>query len=172
MPAQSARRVAVYAGSFDPATLGHLYMIREGARLFDRLIVAIGDNPAKRYAFSLDERLAALRRCTAALKNVRVETFERRFLVDFARDAGAQYIVRGIRSAGDFEYERTMRHVNHDLAPALTTVFLMPPRELAEISSSFVKGLVGPAGWQSVVKRYLPAPVYKQFLRRFTETNR
>ncbi|MCW8133806.1 MAG: pantetheine-phosphate adenylyltransferase [Planctomycetota bacterium] len=163
--AKRALRRAVYGGSFDPLTMGHMYMIREGARLFDELIVAIGINPAKKYTFPLEERLEHLRECTRGIGQVTVGRFENRFLVDYARETGAQYILRGVRNAGDYEYERTMRQVNGDIDESITTVLLMPPRELAELSSSFVKGLAGPAGWQRVVRKYLPPPVYASFLR-------
>ena len=160
-------RRAVYAGSFDPVTMGHLYMIREGARLFDELTVAIGVNPEKKCLFTLEERLHALKACTRDIPRVRIGHFENRFLVDYAREAGANYILRGIRNGRDYEYEGAMRHVNGDLAKEITTVFLIPPRELAEVSSSFVRGLVGPRGWEKVVKGYLPEPVHQEFLKRF-----
>lgn len=162
-------RRAVYGGSFDPLTMGHMYMIREGAALFDDLYVAIGVNPVKKCTFTLEERLEHLRRCTGAIRNVKIGHFENRFLVEYARSIGARYIVRGVRNAHDYEYERTMRQVNGDIDPSITTVLLMPPRELAELSSSFVKGLVGPRGWERIVKPYLPAPVYRDFLRRFRQ---
>lgn len=161
------KRTAVYAGSFDPVTAGHMYLIREAARLFDRLIVAIGTNPGKHYTFSVDERHELLARCVRGIPNVAIDRFSNDFLVEYAKRVKARYIVRGIRNAHDYEYERTMRQVNGDINPAVTTVFLMPPRELAELSSSFVKGLVGPKGWEKVVKDYLPPPVYKAFLARF-----
>jgi pantetheine-phosphate adenylyltransferase len=151
---------ALYAGSFDPPTNGHMFMIREGARLFDELVVAIGVNPDKRTTFTLEQRLALLRAVTCDLPTVRIAHFEHQFLVRYATAAGAAYILRGIRNAGDFEYERTMRHVNQDMVPAVTTVFLIPPRELGETSSSFVKGLVGPQGWQEVVRTFVPPPVF------------
>jgi pantetheine-phosphate adenylyltransferase len=159
----------VYAGSFDPVTSGHMYMIREGAKLFDELIVAIGINPDKRYTFSLEERLEFLKRCTTGIPNVKLEHFSNMFLVDYARMIKADYILRGIRNPNDYEYERGMRYINADLNPNVTTVFLVPPRDLGEVSSSFVKGLVGPAGWEKVVKDYLPSPIYKQFLTRFKD---
>ena len=96
--------------------------------------------------------------------NVRVASYEYQFLVNYAHDVGATIIVRGIRSAGDYEYERAMRHINADLQPAIKTVFLMPPREIAEISSTMVKGLVGPKGWREIVKRYVPPSVYHKIL--------
>lgn len=157
-------RRGVYAGSFDPVTNGHLWMIEHGVQLFDEMIIAIGENPDKRYTFGQDERLAMLRETTAHLPNLRVETFENRFLVDYAREEGAHYILRGIREAADYEFERKMRYVNADLAPHIDTVFLMPPREIAEISSTMVKGLVGPHGWEGVVRQYVPAAVFERLL--------
>jgi len=161
-----AKRKAVYAGSFDPVTNGHLYMIREGARLFDEFVVAVGTNPEKRYSFTADERLAMLRAVTRGMRNVRIMQMEGVFLVDFARSVGASYILRGIRNEADYLYERTMRNVNDDMRPEITTVFLIPPREIADVSSSFVKGLVGPEGWERVVARYLPKEVCKMLCGR------
>lgn len=160
-------RRGVYAGSFDPITNGHMYMIQEGAKLFDELIVAIGINPDKSYTFKLDERMEFLSACTKGIPNVRLDHFSNSFLVHYAREAGASHILRGIRNPNDYEYERGMRYINADLNPEVASVFLIPPREIAEVSSSFVKGLVGPRGWQKIVKQYLPPPVYETFLRHY-----
>ncbi|WP_255991172.1 pantetheine-phosphate adenylyltransferase [Chitinolyticbacter albus] len=157
-------RRGVYAGSFDPVTNGHVWMIEHGTRVFDEMIVAIGENPDKRYTFSVAERVAMLKETTAHLSNLRVEIFENRFLVDYAREENADFIVRGIREAADYEFERKMRYVNADLAPHIDTVFLMPPREIAEISSTMVKGLVGPSGWEKVVSQYVPQPVFERLV--------
>jgi pantetheine-phosphate adenylyltransferase len=161
------KRKAVYAGSFDPPTEGHMYMIREGAALFDELVVAIGVNPEKRSLFPVDERLALLRSCVRDHSNVSVASFEARYLIDYAHQQGARYILRGIRNSTDFGFEQTMRNVNADRNPSVTTVFLMPPRELAEVSSSFVKGLVGPKGWAKFISMMVPAPVHEALLRKF-----
>jgi pantetheine-phosphate adenylyltransferase len=142
-------------------------MIQEGARLFDRLIVAIGSNPEKKTTFTLEERLSMLRESTKKMRNVAVAAFSNRYLIDYARSAGATHILRGIRSTGDFEFERAMRNVNSDLDSSICAIFLMPPRDIAEISSSMVKGLIGPAGWKRVVRQYVPAPVYARLLREF-----
>ena len=158
---------AIYAGSFDPPTNGHVWMIEQGAKLFDELVVAIGLNPDKKHAFSLDERIEMLYKITGQYSNIKVDTFENQFLVNYARSVDATYVLRGIRTPGDYEYERGMRHINSDLNPEITTVFLMPPRKISEISSSLVKGLVGPEGWEQVVRSYVPEPVYKKFLERF-----
>lgn len=155
---------AVYAGSFDPVTHGHLWMIERGADLFDELVVAIGINPEKRYTFSLPEREAMLRETISHHPNVTVAVFENQFLVKYAKSIGAHSILRGIRSPDDYEFEKRMRYVNGDLHPEITTVFLMPPREIAEVSSTMVKGLVGPVGWKPVVERYVPSPVFSRLV--------
>ncbi|MDI6774806.1 MAG: pantetheine-phosphate adenylyltransferase [Verrucomicrobiota bacterium] len=160
-------RKAVYAGSFDPITNGHLWMIERGAALFDRLIVAIGRNSDKKHTFSLEDRLRALRQSTRGIRGVSVAGFENDFLVNYARSVGARFILRGIRDARDYDFERGMRHINDDLQPSITTIFLLPPRQIAEVSSSLVKGLIGSAGWRTVVKRYVPLPVYRLILSRY-----
>ena len=155
-------RTAVNAGTFDPPTNGHLWMIEQGLEMFDHLIVAIGNNPSKRYSFTVAERLELLRRSTNACDGLRITHFDNRYLVDYARKMEAKYVLRGIRSPHDYEYERVMRHINADMAPEITTVFLMPPRDIAEVSSNMIKSLIGPKGWEDTVRRYVPAPVFEE----------
>ena len=162
---QRPRRLGVYAGSFDPLTVGHQWMIQEGVRLFEHLIVAVGTNPEKKSTFSLEDRLAMLRESCRPFSNVEVASFSNLYLIDYAKSVGATHILRGIRSAGDYEFERTMRNINGDLDAKICTVFLIPPRNIAEVSSSMVKGLIGPAGWRQIVRKYVPAPVYRQLLQ-------
>jgi pantetheine-phosphate adenylyltransferase len=88
------------------------------------------------------------------------------YLAQYVRDERAQYILRGIRSVKDYEFERAMRHVNFDINAAVTTVFLMPPREISEVSSSLVKGLVGPTGWEDIVSQYVPSQVMEMLFKR------
>jgi pantetheine-phosphate adenylyltransferase len=159
-------RTAVYAGSFDPPTNGHLWMIERGLELFDRLIVAIGNNPSKSYSFSVDRRIELLRASVPSCERLTITHFDNRYLVDYAATMGADSILRGIRSSDDYEYERVMRHINADMAPQITTVFLMPPREMAEVSSSMIKGLIGPEGWEEIVIRYVPGPVFDDLAKR------
>jgi pantetheine-phosphate adenylyltransferase len=154
--------LAVYAGSFDPLTIGHLWMIEEGCRIFMELHVAIGINPEKKYHFTLEERIEMLRASTRQFANVTVGSFSNLYLVDYAESIGATHILRGIRSQADYEFEKAMRNINGDFEPGITTVFLMPPRAIAEVSSSMLKGLIGPRGWEKIVKRYVPAPVYER----------
>ena len=139
-------------------------MIRQGVRLFDRLVVAIGTHPEKRCTFSIEQRLAMLRESLRRFRSISVMCFEELYLIHFAQSIGATHLLRGIRSESDYEYERTMRHINGDLGGNICTVFLMPPRDIAEVSSSMVKGLIGPVGWRKIVKKYVPNPVYRQLL--------
>jgi pantetheine-phosphate adenylyltransferase len=159
------KRIGVYAGSFDPLTVGHLWMIEQGVNLFDRLVVGVGTNPDKKYTFALETRLAMLRESLKRFRNLSVTSFSNLYLIDYAQSIGATHILRGVRSPSDYEFERAMRNINGDLDSAICTVFLMPPRGIAEVSSSMVKGLVGPKGWQKVVRKYVPAPVYRRFFK-------
>lgn len=155
-------RRCVYAGSFDPLTNGHLWMLQRTSELFDDVIIAVGDNPDKKCSFTVEDRLQMIRQSIAHLqfKNVTVESFSNRYLVDYAKSVNANFIVRGIRNLHDYEFERAMRNINADVEPTVQTIFMMPPREYAEISSSFVKGLVGPDGWEEVLARYVPKAVF------------
>jgi len=159
-------RTAVYAGSFDPPTNGHLWMIERGLELFDILIVAIGENPSKHYTFTVEERLELLRASTEPCERLIIAHFDNRYLVDYAKLMEADYILRGIRSTHDYEYERVMRHINSDMAPQIDTVFLMPPRDIAELSSNMIIGLTGPRGWEESVRRYVPTPVLEALAAR------
>jgi pantetheine-phosphate adenylyltransferase len=155
---------AVYAGSFDPPTNGHVWMIEQGARLFQRLIVAVARNPEKGYSFPLEQRETWLREICAGHDNVEVAIIENEFLAHYASRVNAKFVIRGIRNEADYQYERGMRYVNSDLNTELTTAFLMPPRELCEVSSSFVKGMIGPSGWESVIENYVPACVFNDLV--------
>lgn len=153
-----SERMAVYAGSFDPPTNGHIWMIERGARskLFDRLIVAIGVNPEKRYMFSAEQRMEMLQKCVEDFPGVTVSSLGNLLLIHYAHIVGAKFILRGIRNGNDYRFESAMCNVNSDLNSGITTIFLMPPRELAEISSSMIKGFTVSSGWERVVQRYVP----------------
>lgn len=131
-------RLAVYPGSFDPPTLGHLDVIERAARLFDRLIVAVGVNSSKVPLLSDEERIEALRLSTAHLPNVRIESFQG-LLIEYVRGLDAEAIVRGLRATADFEYEFQMAMVNRRLDEDVETVFLMTRWEHSYLSSSIVR---------------------------------
>jgi pantetheine-phosphate adenylyltransferase len=129
---------ALYPGTFDPPTNGHLDLIERGARLFDHLIVAILNNPVKDPLFTVEERVEMLRESTAALKNVSVATFDG-LMVEFARKQGVAAVLRGIRAISDYEYEFQMALMNRRLAPEIETVFLQPAGRYSFVSSRMLK---------------------------------
>jgi pantetheine-phosphate adenylyltransferase len=133
--------IAVYPGSFDPITNGHLDLIERGARLCDRLIVAVLGNENKQPLFTVEERMEMLREAVADYPNVEVDTFGG-LLVDYARHKGATAIVRGIRAISDYEYELQMALMNRRLCPEVETVFLMAGEAYSFISSRIVKEVI------------------------------
>ena len=130
--------IAIYPGSFDPLTNGHLDLIERGSKIFDQLIVAILRHPEKAPLFTLEERREMLESMTARFKNVSVDTFDG-LLVDYARSKGAGALLRGIRAISDYEYELQMALMNRKLAPKLETVFMMPAEKYSYLSSRLVK---------------------------------
>ncbi len=130
--------VAIYPGSFDPVTNGHLDLIKRGIRLFDRLIVAVLTNPEKQPLFDVEERVEMLRAVTARMRKVSVDTFSG-LLVDYATQKKAQAILRGIRAFSDYEYELQMTLMNRKLEPRLEIVFLMPAESYTYVSSRLVR---------------------------------
>ena len=131
-------KIAVCPGSFDPVTLGHLDIIERAAQLFDQVVVLVTSNPQKQTLFSLDERAELIRRVTAAIPNVSVDTHDG-LLVDYMRDHGAGVIVKGLRAMSDYEYEFQMALTNRQLYPQAETVFLTTSLERMYLSSSLVK---------------------------------
>ncbi len=138
-------RIAVYAGSFDPVTHGHLDIIRRGAGLFDEVVVAIGHNVRKQRLLPLAERERVLRAVTADIPNVRVDIFEG-LLVHYCRRIGAGAILRGLRAVTDFEFEFQTGLANLDMAPQVETVFLLTTPRNIFVSSSLVKEIAGNGG--------------------------
>jgi pantetheine-phosphate adenylyltransferase len=149
------RRLAIYPGSFDPPTLGHIDVIERAAKLFDDIVVAVGVNSSKKPLLSDAERVEALEACTSHLSNVRVANFQG-LLVDFVRSQGARSIVRGLRATADFEYEFQMAMVNRRMASEIDTVFLMTKWEHSYLSSSIVREVATLGGDYSEM---VPKPV-------------
>lgn len=154
-------RCAMYAGSFDPVTLGHLDVIARGARLFDRLIVAVGHNPSKRTWFDVDERVSLVREATDGLAGVEVVAFEG-MLVEAARQHGAGVLLRGLRALSDFNLEFRNGLANRDLA-GLETMFLLTEPSKLFVSSSLVREIAGAGGDPG---RYVPACVRAALAKR------
>ena len=137
--APSSGRLAVYPGSFDPITNGHLDIIERGAKIFDRVVVAVLRNIDKTALFSVDERVALIHETFRGHPKVEVDTFDGGLLVDYARRKGAAAVVRGLRAVADFEYEFQMALMNRHLDPQLETVFMMPAEQYTYISSRLIR---------------------------------
>lgn len=155
--------VAAYSGSFDPITLGHNDIMHRAARMFPKLIIAVGHNVAKNPKFTLEERVHLIQESTKDLKNVVVMGFSG-LVVDFARDNGVTVLVRGVRTVGDVDYEKQMAVMNRDLYPELDTVMLTPAPEYAHLSSSLVRELTSLG---APVEKLVPPAVIPELLARF-----
>jgi pantetheine-phosphate adenylyltransferase len=147
-------RIAVYPGSFDPITLGHLNVMDRASRLFDRLIVGVGVNIEKQTMFTPDERVAMIREATARLPNIEVRMF-RGLAVSFVKQCGSQIMVRGVRPITDIAAELTMMMANRRLAPDVETLFMIADGELAHVSSSLIKQIATVAN-DAELSRFLP----------------
>lgn len=143
--AERSPRIAIYPGSFDPITIGHLDILERAVKLFDRVIVAIGQHPTKPGYFSVEERGELVRRSAEHLEGFEVAAFSG-LVVDFCRARGARIIVRGLRAVSDFEPEFQMGLANRDLDPEVETVFLIPRPDRMFVSSSLVREIAGHGG--------------------------
>jgi len=157
--------VAIYPGSFDPVTKGHLNIIRRASRIFDKLIVCVMINVSKKPMFTTEERVALIRRVTGDLPNVTVDSSEE-LLAEYARHHGVHVVVKGLRAATDFEKEFQMALINHKMNPGLDTMFLTSEHQFMYLSSSVVKEL-GSHG--ADLSDFLPEEIIPDFERRIKE---
>ena len=158
-------RIAVYAGTFDPITNGHLSILEEAARLFDRVIALVAVNPAKSTLFGEEERTSLVRESTRHLPSVSCASTHG-LVVDFARAQGAGYLIRGLRGSIDSDYEMSLAQVNQTLAPEISTLFLLARPEAAVVSSSLLKEL---ARCGAEMSRYCPPGVETALRTRMAE---
>ena len=156
-------RIALYPGSFDPPTNGHLSIIQRGLKMFDGLIVAVLKNPAKDALFSVDERVELLRGAVDGDQRVQVKTFSG-LLVKFAEEQGVNTVLRGLRAVSDFEYEFQMANMNRTLEPKIETVFMMTGEDYFYISSQLVREVASLGG---NVKTMVPPNVFAKLQERF-----
>lgn len=160
-------RVGVYPGTFDPITLGHMDIIRRGAKLVDKLVIGVATNPSKSPMFTLEERVAQVRRETAGLDNlIEVVAFDA-LLMKFAEAQGAHVIVRGLRAVADFEYEFQMAGMNQQLNPNIETVFLMADVALQPIASRLVKEI---AIYGGDIGKFVPSRIAAEVTERVAAT--
>jgi pantetheine-phosphate adenylyltransferase len=154
---------SVYPGSFDPITNGHLDVIKRGTKVFDKVVVAVGDNPAKKALFTKEERVEMIREVTKSFRNVEVEGFDG-LVVDYVHKRKATVILRGIRTISDFEYEYQMALTNRTFASDIETVFVMAHEEYSFVSSRFIKEAASMGG---DVSSFLPKEVEKRLKAKF-----
>lgn len=162
-------RTGVYPGTFDPITLGHMDIIRRGAKLVDRLVIGVTTNPSKNPMFTLDERMDMVRREVAGIDGeIHVVSFDS-LLMDFAEREGASMIVRGLRAVADFEYEYQMAGMNQQLNGRIETVFLMADVSLQPIASRLVKEI---ALFGGEIRKFVPAAVRDEVIARVERIGR
>lgn len=160
----SQKRIAVYPGSFDPITYGHLDIIERGLEVFDEIVVAVANNIEKKGLFTTDERIALIREAVGDNPRLRVGTFEG-LLVDYVIAQGARVILRGLRAVSDFEYEFQIAQMNHNLRREVETLFMMTSVPYGYLSSSIVKEV---ASLNGPVESLVPPSVHKALIDRFT----
>lgn len=154
----------LYAGSFDPVTNGHLWVIKEALKVFDEILIVIGNNPSKKYLFSLEVRKKFLEECFKDEKKVKIKAMENVYIAELAQRENIYFLIRGIRNSQDFEYEKTTLRLNQSINPDIQSIYLMPPSYLNEISSSNVKSLVNFPGWKMVTESMVP-PIVNQYFQ-------
>jgi len=157
-------KLAIYAGTFDPLTLGHLDLIERSAEIFENVILAVAASTPKSPLFSVEERVAMVREVAKGIPNVKVEAFEG-LLIDYARRRDSRVVIRGLRAYSDFEYEFQMALTNRKMAPELETLFMMPKETHSYVSSSTVKKIAQLGGDTS---EFVPAPVLRALERKFS----
>jgi pantetheine-phosphate adenylyltransferase len=155
------KKIAVFPGSFDPITLGHVDIVTRALPLFDEIIIAIGVNSQKQSLFDLDRRIAWIKTVFENEKKVRVESYEG-LTVNFCEKKNAGYLLRGIRSAADFEYEKTIAHLNNDMLPGLETILILSKPELSSISSTIVREIIRGKG---KVSKFVPKMIAKELMK-------
>ncbi len=169
-------RNAIYAGSFDIFTNGHLWMIEQGSELFDHLYVIVSHNTDKKYLLDFEIRFELVNKVILSFgngfKNVTILSGENKFIVDIAEKYQVNYLLRGLRSSIDFEYESQIDKINNYLStgdPICKSVFLMAPEQNNFISSSMIKGLIGFNGWEKKIKNIIPSQVYDELIYKYSE---
>lgn len=156
-------RFAIYPGTFDPITNGHLDLVKRGLRIFDKIIIAVAPHPKKLPLLSLEERIVLIKKAIKDYKNVEVEAFNG-LLIDYVRQKGGNVVIRGLRAVSDFEYEMQMALMNRRLDMKIETVFMMPSEEFSYLTSTIVKEI---ASYGGSVKGLVPEAVEKALREKF-----
>lgn len=167
--------IGIVAGSFDPITHGHSWLIRKAAKMIGehgKLFVVVGVNPDKKYYFDIDDRIRQIDHVLGEripyklFKMITIQSISKDLLINHAQNIGASYIFRGIRNSKDFEYEMDIQRVNRKICPSVETVYFAPPSKFVEVSSSTIKGLVGFNDWEDAIRGYVDPFVIGEFRRK------
>ncbi|OIO39090.1 MAG: pantetheine-phosphate adenylyltransferase [Candidatus Omnitrophica bacterium CG1_02_49_10] len=162
------RKVAIYPGTFDPVTYGHIDLIKRAVKIFDTVIVAVARDSGKRTLFSISERVELLKESIKGMENVKVEKFEG-LVVKYAKKRGARVMIRGLRMLSDFEYEFQMALTNRRLAGDIETIFMMPHQDFSYLSSNLIKEA---ASLGASVKDFVPSSVERRLRRKLKKVRR
>lgn len=152
---------AIFPGSFDPITIGHVDIVQRAIPLFDKIVVAIGVNSQKQSLFPLEKRIEWIKRVFKNEKKVEVDCYDG-LTVNYCNEKKAQYILRGIRSASDFDYEKTIAHLNNAMFPGIETILILSKPELSSISSTVVREIIRGKG---KVEKFVPKEITKDLLK-------
>lgn len=159
-----------FTGSFDPITKGHLWVVQEGLEIAEKVVLMIAVNPEKKYMFTEDERKKMIYQSLVEYgieDKVEIVVSKNEYVAQSAIDFGCDYLIRGIRSAVDFDYESLIQKANTEVLGGAKTIFVMPPRDLESVSSSFIKNLVGPVGWHWNIKKFVSNAVYDALIKKY-----
>lgn len=166
--------IVACSGSFDPITNGHLFVIKEACRIADHVKVFVAVNPNKKTMFSVDERVRMINAVlheNGIINKVDVEAIEGQYVAVTAKEQGINFILRGIRNTTDFEYENIIQDTNRSVLNGASTIFTIPPKELAAVSSSFVKSLIGPPNWEQYISQFLPRAAFVEVVKKIKLQN-
>ena len=160
-----------FSGTLDPITNGHMWVIQEARALADEVVVLLSENPGKKPQFSAPKRKQIIEQSVAALgwDNVSVMVIQGDYTARAAKRQGIDFLIRGIRTTSDFDYENLIQQANVDVLHGAKTLFVMPPRDLGSVSSSFVRSLLGPVGWHWTTRQFMPAPAYRAWILDWLE---
>ena len=157
------KTVAIYPGTFDPVTNGHIDIIKRALKLFNKLIVAVAHNPQKTPMFTQEERVSFIRKATRGWKNLEIDSFDD-LLINYARKKGANVIIRGLRAISDFDFELQMGLMNRTLDKSLETIFMIPSEEYSFLSSKIIKEI---ASFNGEIEDHVPSSVAKGLKKKF-----
>jgi pantetheine-phosphate adenylyltransferase len=161
-------KIAVYPGTFDPVTYGHIDLIKRATKIFDKVIVAVAHNPSKGTLFSVEERVSMLKEAVQGMRTVVVDQFDG-LVVDYVKHSGTNVMIRGLRMLSDFEYEFQMALTNRKLKGEIETIFMMPSESYSYISSKLIKEA---SGLGADVRSFVPAKVQKKLREKYNDLHR